>query len=238
MATRVKNGRKEPRGSKRKESIDILKRRNHLTQAQAEAEYKKLATTTSKRVRNYKKLTGAKTGVTTEDVVYRHLRYGGKDEFSSEIMKIPATNPKVSKAQAGGDIERYAETTKAATYMASANAWFVKFIPSLQTAGKGSNLRRIWETFTQRVYNETLEGRNGKAGLKLPETFWADFDSVGVGLFPAEYGLPKNWKVSEEAIKWLIRSLTRWSRDYKNATKGGGGAGADGGGGVNPTYGS
>lgn len=238
MATRVKNGRKEPRGSKRKESIDILKRRNHLTQAQAEAEYKKLTTTTSKRWRNYKKLTGYETELKTEDIVHRFLKYAGKDEFANEVMKIPATNPKVSKALAGGDVERYAESTKESTLIASANGWWVKFIPSLQTAGRGSNLRQIWSTFFDRVYNETTEGKESARGIMKPSTFWAKFDSVPPGLISADYGLPKTWRVSREAFKELTDAIDEWSTDYKNATKGGKGAGADGGGGVNPTYGS
>lgn len=238
MATRVKNGRKEPRGSKRKESIDILKRRNHFTQAQAEAEYKKLMTKTSKKWRNYKKLTGYETEFKTEDIVHRFLKYAGKDEFANEVMKIPATNPKISKALAGGDVERYAESTKEATLIASANGWWVKFIPSLQTAGRGSNLRKIWNAFFERVYNETIEGKESARGIMKPSTFWERFESLPAGLIFADYGLPNTWRVSREAFKELTDAIDKWSKDYKNATKGGGGAGADGGGGVDPTYGS
>lgn len=238
MATRVKNGRKEPRGSKRKESIDILKRRNHLTQAQAEAEYKKLMTKTSKKWRNYKKLTGYETEFKTEDIVHRFLKYAGKDEFANEVMKIPATNPKISKALAGGDVERYAESTKEATMIASANGWWVKFIPSLQTAGRGSNLRKIWNAFFERVYNETIEGEESTSGIMNPSTFWEKFDSIPPTLIASDYGLPNTWRVSREAFKELTDAIDKWSKDYKNATKGGGGAGADGGGGVDPTYGS
>lgn len=212
------------------------------------AEYR----TVSARARNYRKITGAKA--TNEQIFSKFVKFGAKDDTVREILKIPTTNPKITKTQAGGDIERYSKKTIQTAAYYSANAWLNSFTMSIQTAGKGSNLRNIWEWFTHAVVVAPAEEAARKI-LQIANTeeevaqkivdnaekseakFWREFDRIPRGLVATDQAFPKDWDITEALVKELVSKLKKWSKDYENANKGGRGAGSDGGH-INPVTGS
>ena len=222
MATRVKNGKKTAGVKER--AVNFYVRggmSKEAAQKRVNAEYR----TISARARNYRKITGSKA--TNEQIFSRFVKFGAKDDVVREILKVPTTNPKITKAQAGGDIERYSKKTIQTAAYYSANAWLNSFTISIQTAGKGSNLRRIWFDFTIRAAQTAKDA----------ERFWREFDRIPRGLVAADQTFPKDWHITEPLVKWLIEKLKKWSKDYENANKGGRGAGSDGGY-INPVTGS
>lgn len=251
MATRVKNGKKTAGVKERAVNFYV---RGGMTkeaaQKRANAEYR----TVSARARNYRKITGAKA--TNEQIFSKFVKFGAKDDTVREILKVPTTNPKITKAQAGGDIERYSKKTIQIAAYYSANAWLNSFTVSIQTAGKGSNLRNIWEWFTHaavvapaeeeaRKILQTAKTEEGKIfaqelidnAKEKAIKFWREFDRIPRGLVAADQAFPKDWNITETLVKELIEKLKKWSKDYENANKGGRGAGSDGGH-INPVTGS
>lgn len=222
MATRVKNGKKTAGVKERAVNFYV---RGGMTKEAAQKRVNAEYRTVSARARNYRKITGSKA--TNEQIYSKFVKFGAKDDIVREIMKVPTTNPKITKEQAGGDIERYSKKTiqKAAYY--SANAWLNSFTVSIQTAGKGSNLRSIWEWFTQSTAHSPEDSAK----------FWQAFDRIPRGLVAADQAFPKDWDITEALVKELIEKLKKWSKDYENANKGGRGAGSDGGH-INPVTGS
>lgn len=242
MATRVKNGKK---------TAGVKERavRFYMRWGMSEAGARKLVSseyrTISARARNYRKITGSK--VTNEQIYSKFVRFGAKDDFVREILKVPTTNPKIKKSQAGGDIERYSKKTIHTASYHSANAWLNSFTISIQTAGKGSNLRNIWEWFTRAVVVAPAEEEARKilqtakteaeeeAAQKIVEDakkseakFWREFDRIPRGLVAADQAFPKDWDITETLVKELIEKFKKWSKDYESANKGGKGAGSDG----------
>lgn len=222
MATRVKNGKKTAGVKER--AVNFYVRggmSKEAAQKRVNAEYR----TISARARNYRKITGAKE--TNEQIYSKFVKFGAKDDVVREILKVPTTNPKITKAQAGGDIERYSKKTIQTAAYYSANAWLNSFTISIQTAGKGSNLRSIWEWFTQSAAPSPEDSAK----------FWREFDRIPRGLVAADQAFPKDWDITEPLVKELIEKLKKWSKDYENANKGGKGAGSDGHH-INPVTGS
>lgn len=214
MATRVKNGKKTAGVKER--AVNFYVRggmAKEAAQKRVNAEYR----TVSARARNYRKITGSK--VTNEQIYSKFVKFGAKDDVVREILKVPTTNPKITKEQAGGDIERYSKKTIQIAAYYSANAWLNSFTVSIQTAGKGSNLRRIWFDFTI----------NAAPTIKDAERFWREFDRIPRGLVAADQAFPKDWNITEALVKELVAKIKKWSKDYENANKGGRGAGSDGG---------
>lgn len=249
MATRVKNGKKTAGVKERAVNFYV---RGGMTKEAAQKRVNAEYRTVSARARNYRKITGSKE--TNEKIYSKFVKFGTKDDTAREILKIPTTNPKITKAQAGGDIERYSKKTiKTAAYY-SANAWLNSFTISIQTAGKGSNLRNIWEWFTHSVVVAPAEEAARKI-LQIANTeeevaqkiidnaekseakFWREFDRIPRGLVAADQAFPKDWNITEDLVKELVEKLKKWSKDYENANKGGRGAGSDGGH-INPVTGS
>lgn len=249
MATRVKNGKKTAGVKDR--AVNFYVRggmSKEVAQKRVNAEYR----TISARARNYRKITGSKE--TNEKIYSKFVKFGAKDDVVREILKIPTTNPKITRAQAGGDIERYSKKTIQTAAYYSANAWLNSFTISIQTAGKGSNLRSIWEWFTHSVVVAPAEEAARKI-LQIANTeeevaqkiidnaekseakFWREFDRIPRGLVAADQAFPKDWDITETLVKELIEKLKKWSKDYENANKGGRGAGSDGGH-INPVTGS
>ena len=243
MATRVKNGKKTAGVKER--AVNFYVRggmAKEAAQKRVNAEYR----TVSARARNYRKITGSKT--TNEQIYSKFVKFGAKDDTVREILKVPTTNPKITKAQAGGDIERYSKKTIQIAAYYSANVWLNSFTISIQTAGKNSNLRRIWEWFTNAVVIVPAEEEAKKIlqqkkvtkadedmasaiieGAKRRETkFWREFDRIPSGLVAADQAFPKYWNITEALVKELVEKLKKWSKDYENANKGGRGAGSDG----------
>lgn len=243
MATRVKNGKKTAGVKERAVNFYV---RGGMTkeaaQKRANAEYR----TVSARARNYRKITGSK--VTNEQIFSKFVKFGAKDDVVREILKVPTTNPKITKAQAGGDVERYSKKTIQIAAYYSANAWLNSFTVSIQTAGKGSNLRNIWEWFTHaavvapaeeeaRKILQTAKTEEGKIfaqelidnAKEKARKFWREFDRIPRGLVAADQAFPKDWDITEVLVKELVEKLKKWSKDYENANKGGSGAGSDGG---------
>lgn len=214
MATRVKNGKKTAGVKER--AVNFYVRGGMAKEAakkRVNAEYR----TVSARARNYRKITGSK--VTNEQIYSKFVKFGAKDDVVREILKVPTTNPKITKEQAGGDIERYSKKTIQTAAYYSANAWLNSFAISIQTAGNGSNLRRIWFDFTI----------NAAPTIKDAERFWREFDRIPRGLIAADQAFPKDWNITEALVKELVAKIKKWSKDYENANKGGRGAGSDGG---------
>lgn len=251
MATRVKNGKKT---AGVKERAVRFYMRWGMSEAGARNLVNSEYRTISARARNYRKITGAK--VTNEQIYSKFVKFGAKDDVVREILKIPTTNPKIAKAQAGGDIERYSKKTIQTVAYYSANAWLNSFTISIQTAGKGSNLRSIWEWFTNAVVVVPAEEEARKilqtakteaeeeAAKKIVDDakksearFWREFDRIPRGLVAADQAFPKYWDITETLVKELVDKLKKWSKDYENANKGGRGAGSDGGH-INPVTGS
>ena len=252
MATRVKNGKKTVGVNERAVNFYV---RGGMTKEAAQKRVNAEYRTVSARARNYRKITGSK--VTNEQIYSKFVKFGAKDDVVREILKIPTTNPKITKAQAGGDIERYSKKTIQTAAYYSANAWLNSFTVSIQTAGKGSNLRSIWEWFTNAVVVTPAEEEAGKIlqqakvtktdenmaaaiieGAKRREArFWREFDRIPRGLVAANQAFPKDWDITETLVKELVEKLKKWSNDYENANKGGRGAGSDGGH-INPVTGS
>lgn len=251
MATRVKNG-------KRTAGVKERAVKFYIRWGMSEAGARKLVNseyrTISARARNYRKITGSK--VTNEQIYSKFVRFGAKDDVVREILKVPTTNPKIAKSQAGGDIERYSKKTIQIASYYSANAWLNSFTISIQTAGKGSNLRNIWEWFTHaavvapaeeeaREILQTAKTEEGKIfaqelidnAKEKARKFWREFDRIPRGLVAADQAFPKDWNITETLVKELIEKLKKWSKDYENANKGGRGAGSDGGH-INPVTGS
>ena len=251
MATRIKNGKKTAGVKER--AVNFYVRggmSKEAAQKRVNAEYR----TISARARNYRKITGSKA--TNEQIYTKFVKFGVKDDTVREILKVPTTNPKITKEQAGGDIERYSKKTIHTAAYYSANAWLNSFTISIQTAGKGSNLRSIWEWFTyeaavvpaEKELEETLRSEStreeGLAAIaaveeakKSVKKFWREFDRIPRGLVAADQAFPKDWDITEALVKELIEKLKKWSKDYENANKGGRGAGSDGGH-INPVTGS
>lgn len=213
MATRVKNGKKTAGVKERAVNFYV---RGGMTKEAAQKRVNAEYRTVSARARNYRKITGSKE--TNEKIYSKFVKFGAKDDTVREILKIPTTNPKVTKAQAGGDIERYSKKTIQTAAYYSANAWLNSFTISIQTAGNGSNLRRIWFDFTMKAA-PTIKGA---------ERFWREFDRIPRGFVAADQAFPKDWDITEALVKELIEKLKKWSKDYENANKGGIGAGSDG----------
>lgn len=214
MATRVKNGKKTAGVKER--AVNFYVRGGMSKEAakkRVNAEYR----TISARARNYRKITGAKA--TNEQIYSKFVKFGAKDDVVREILKVPTTNPKITKEQAGGDIERYRKKTIQTAAYYSANAWLNSFTISIQTAGTGSNLRRIWFDFTIKA----------APTIKDAERFWREFDIIQRGLVASDQAFPKDWDITKELVKELVEKLKKWSKDYENANKGGRGAGSDGG---------
>ena len=110
-------------------------------------------------------------------------------------------------------------------------------------------MRRIWEWFTNAVVVAPAEEEAKKIlqqtrvtktdedmaaaiieGAKRREAkFWQEFDRIPRGLVAADQAFPRDWDITESLVKELIEKLKKWSKDYENNAKGGGGAGADGG---------
>lgn len=222
MATRVKNGKKTAGVKERAVNFYV---RGGMTKEAAQKRVNAEYRTVSARARNYRKITGAKE--TNEQIFSKFVKFGAKDDVVREILKIPTTNPKITKTQAGGDIERYSKKTIQTAAYYSANAWLNSFTISIQTAGKGSNLRSIWEWFTQSAAPSPEDSAK----------FWRVFDRIPRGLVAADQAFPKDWNITETLVKELIEKLKKWSKDYENANKGGRGAGSDGGH-INPVTGS
>lgn len=242
MATRVKNGKKTAGVKER--AVNFYVRggmSKEASQKRVNAEYR----TVSARARNYRKVTGSK--VKNEDIYWKFVRFGKKDDEIRQILAVPTTNPKITKAQAGGDIERYSKKTIQSAAYYSANSWLNSFTISIQTAGKGSNLRNIWETFTKAVVVAPAEEKAWKilqtakteaekeAAQKIVDNakkseakFWREFDRIPRGLVAYDQSFPKDWDITDEALKALVDELKAWSKDYENANKGGKGAGSDG----------
>lgn len=243
MATRVKNGKKTAGVKER--AVNFYVRggmSKEAAQKRVNVEYR----TISARARNYRKITGAKA--TNEQIFSKFVKFGAKDDVVREILKVPTTNPKITKAQAGGDIERYSKKTIQIAAYYSANAWLNSFTISIQTAGKGSNLRSIWEWFTRAVVVapaeeeaqeilQTAKTEEGKIfaqelidnAKKKVSKFWREFDRIPRGLVAADQAFPKDWDITESLVKELVAKIKKWSKDYENANKGGSGAGSDGG---------
>lgn len=222
MATRVKNGKKTAGIKERAMNYYV---RGGMTKEAAQKRVNSEYRTISARARNYRKITGSKA--TNEQIYSKFVRFGAKDDTVREILKVPTTNPKVTKEQAGGDIERYSKKTiKTAAYY-SANAWLNSFTISIQTAGNVSNLRRIWFEFTIKA----------APTINDAERFWREFDRIPRGLVAADQAFPKDWDITEPLVKEIIEKLKKWSKDYENANKGGRGAGSDGGN-IQPVTGS
>lgn len=255
MATRVKNGKKTAGVKERAVNFYV---RGGMTKEAAQKRVNAEYRTVSARARNYRKITGSKT--TNEQIYSKFIKFGAKDDTVREILKVPTTNPKITKEQAGGDIERYSKKTIQTAAYYSANVWLNSFTISIQTAGKGSNLRRIWEKFTyetvvtpaekkaerilraEKTKAEEKEAAEEAAEIieeaKKSETkFWQAFDRIPRGLVAADQAFPKDWKITDKGLKTLVADLKRWAKDYENANKGGGGAGVDGGH-VHPVTGS
>lgn len=220
--TRVKNGKKQ--GSVKERAIKYYER-GGMTTADATKRFTKEFRTFSAQFRNYKKVT--KTTETAGEVFLRYQKYGKRDDFIREILKMPTTNPKVSKAKAGGDIERYSKATIAVVSTAAANAYLNSFVVSIQTAGKESRLRGIWERFV-------LEAAPKKEDAVK---FWAEFDKLPRGFVSPNLIFPATWGITEKQVEKLVQDIKKWSDDYRDANRGGGGAGADRGF-VSPTTGS
>lgn len=220
--TRVKNGKKQ--GSVKARAIKYYER-GGMTTADATKRFTKEFRTFSAQFRNYKKVT--KTTETAGEMFLRYQKYGKRDDFIREILKMPTTNPKISKAEAGGDIERYSKTTLAAVSTAAANAYLNSFVVSIQTAGKGSRLRGIWERFV-------LEAAPKKEDAAK---FWAEFDKLPRGFVSPNLIFPMTWGITEKQVEKLVQDIKKWSDDYRDANRGGMGAGADRGF-VSPTTGS
>lgn len=242
MATRVKNGKKT---AGVKERAVRFYMRWGMSEAGARNLVNSEYRTISARARNYRKITGSK--VTNEQIYSKFVKFGAKDDVVREILKVPTTNPKITKAQAGGDIERYSKKTIRTAAYYSANAWLNSFTISIQTAGKGSNLRNIWEWFTRAVVVAPAEEEARKilqtakteaeeeAAQKIVEDdkksdakFWREFDRIPRGLVAADQAFPKDWDITETLVKELVEKLKKWSKDYESANKGGKGAGSDG----------
>lgn len=222
MATRVKNGKKTAGIKERAVNYYV---RGGMTKEAAQKRVNSEYRTISARARNYRKITGSKA--TNEQIYSKFVKFGAKDDTVREILKVPTTNPKITKEQAGGDIERYSKKTIQTAAYYSANAWLNSFTISIQTAGNGSNLRRIWFEFTIK----------SAPTIKDAERFWREFDMIPRGLVAADQAFPKDWDITEPLVKELIEKLKKWSKDYENANKGGSGAGSDGGH-INPVTGS
>lgn len=222
MATRVKNGKKAAGVKERAVNYYV---RGGMTKEAAKKRVNVEYRTISARARNYRKITGSKA--TNEQIFSKFVKFGAKDDVVREILKVPTTNPKVTKEQAGGDIERYSKKTIQTAAYYSANAWLNSFTISIQTAGKDSNLRRIWEWFTQ----------SAAPSPEYSAKFWQEFDRIPRGLIAADQAFPKDWDITEPLVKELVKKLQKWSKDYENNAKGGSGAGADGGK-VHPVTGS
>lgn len=251
MATRVKNGKKASGIKERAVNYYV---RGGMTKEAAQKRVNAEYRTISARARNYRKITGSKA--TNEQIYSKFVKFGAKDDVVREILKVPTTNPKITKEQAGGDIARYSKKTIQTAAYYSANAWLNSFTISIQTSGKDSYLRRIWEWFTnavvvvpaeeearkilQKAKTEAEEeaARDIIASAKKSEAkFWEDFDRIPRGLVAADQAFPRDWDITETLVKELIEKLKRWSKDYENNAKGGRGAGADGGK-VHPVTGS
>lgn len=243
MATRVKNGKKTAGVKERAVNFYV---RGGMTREAAQKRVNAEYRTISARARNYRKITGSKA--TNEQIYSKFVKFGAKDDVVREILKVPTTNPKITKEQAGGDIERYSKKTIQTAAYYSANAWLNSFTISIQTAGKDSNLRRIWEWFTyetvvvpaEKELEDVLRSEStreeGLAAIadveeakKSVEKFWREFDRIPRGLVAADQAFPKDWNITEPLVKELIEKLKKWSKDYENANKGGSGAGSDGG---------
>lgn len=243
MAARVKNGKKTVGVKERAVNFYV---RGGMTKEAAQKRVNAEYRTVSARARNYRKITGSK--VTNEQIYSKFVKFGSKDDTVREILKVPTTNPKITKAQAGGDIERYSKKTIQTAAYYSANAWLNSFTVSIQTAGKGSNLRNIWEWFTyaaavvpaEKKALKILQTAKTKAeeeeaqkifddAIKSEARFWREFDRIPRGLVAADQAFPKDWDITEPLVKELIEKLKKWSKDYENANKGGSGAGSDGG---------
>lgn len=222
MATRVKNGKKTSGIKERAVNYYV---RGGMTKEAAQKRVNAEYRTISARARNYRKITGSKA--TNEQIFSKFVKFGAKDDVVREILKVPTTNPKITKEQAGGDIARYSKKTIQTAAYYSANAWINSFTISIQTAGKDSNLRRIWFEFTIKA----------APTVKEADKFWQEFDRIPRGLVAADQAFPKDWDITETLVKELIEKLKKWSKDYENNAKGGGGAGADGGK-VHPVTGS
>lgn len=222
MATRVKNGKKAAGVKDRAVKFYV---RGGMTEETARKRVNAEYRTVSARARNYRKITGSKA--TNEQIYSKFVKFGAKDDVVREILKVPTTNPKITKAQAGGDIERYGKKTIQTAAHYSANAWLNSFAISIQTAGKGSNLRRIWEDFTEKV--APTKENSAK--------FWQAFDRIPRGLVAADQAFPADWEITPEALQALVEALKAWSKDYEDANKGGKGAGSDGKH-INPVTGS
>lgn len=251
MATRVKNGKKTVGVKERAVNYYV---RGGMTKEAAQKRVNAEYRTISARARNYRKITGSKA--TNEQIFSKFVKFGAKDDVVREILKVPTTNPKITKEQAAGDIERYSKKTIQIAAYYSANAWLNSFTISIQTAGKDSNLRRIWEWFTNAVVVapaeeeaqkilQTAKTEEGKIfaqelidnAKKKIAKFWQEFDRIPRGLIAADQAFPKDWDITEPLVKELIKKLQKWSKDYQNNAKGGSGAGADGGK-VHPVTGS
>lgn len=249
MATRVKNGKKTVGVKERAVNFYV---RGGMTKEAAQKRVNAEYRTISARARNYRKITGAKA--TNDQIFSKFVKFGAKDDVVREILKVPTTNPKITKAQAGGDIERYSKKTIQTAAYYSANAWLNSFTISIQTAGKGSNLRNIWEWFThaavvapaEEAARKILQIANEEEEVaekivdnakKSEAKFWREFDRIPRGLVAADQAFPKDWNITEALVKELIEKLKKWSKDYENANKGGRGAGSDGGH-INPVTGS
>lgn len=242
MATRVKNGKKTAGVKERAVNFYV---RGGMTKESAQKRVNAEYRTVSARARNYRKVTGSKAK--NEDIYWKFVRFGKKDDEIRHILAVPTTNPKITKSQAGGDIERYSKKTVQTSSYYSANSWLNSFTISIQTAGKGSNLRNIWETFTRAVVVapaeeeaqeilQTAKTEEGKIfaqelidnAKKKVAKFWREFDRIPRGLVAADQAFPKDWDITDEALKALVDELKAWSKDYENANKGGKGAGSDG----------
>lgn len=249
MATRIRNGKKTVGVKERAVNFYV---RGGMTKEAAQKRVNAEYQTISARARNYRKITGAKA--TNDQIFSKFVKFGAKDDVVREILKVPTTNPKITKAQAGGDIERYSKKTIQTAAYYSANAWLNSFTISIQTAGKGSNLRNIWEWFThaavvapaEEAARKILQIANEEEEVaekivdnakKSEAKFWREFDRIPRGLVAADQAFPKDWDITEALVKELVEKLKKWSKDYENANKGGRGAGSDGGH-INPVTGS
>lgn len=243
MATRVKNGKKTAGVKERAVNFYV---RGGMTREAAQKRVNAEYRTVSARARNYRKITGSKA--TNEQIYSKFVRFGAKDDTVRAILKVPTTNPKITKEQAGGDLERYGKKTIQTAAYYSANSWLNSFTISIQTAGKGSNLRNIWEWFThaaavvpaEEAARKILQTAKTEAEEEAAEKiiddakkseakFWREFDRIPRGLVAADQAFPKDWDITEKLVKELIERLKKWSKDYENANKGGSGAGSDGG---------
>ena len=249
MATRIRNGKKTVGVKERAVNFYV---RGGMTKEAAQKRVNAEYQTISARARNYRKITGSKA--TNDQIFSKFVKFGAKDDVVREILKVPTTNPKITKAQAGGDIERYSKKTIQTAAYYSANAWLNSFTISIQTAGKGSNLRNIWEWFThaavvapaEEAAQKILQIANDENEVaekivdnakKSEAKFWREFDRIPRGLVAADQAFPKDWDITEALVKELVEKLKKWSKDYENANKGGRGAGSDGGH-INPVTGS